>query len=37
MSEAAVTIVDRAVVLDDGSVITLFHDLSDGLWYAQRG
>ncbi len=27
----------RAVVLDDGRVVTLFHDLSDGSWYAQRG
>ena len=27
----------RAVVLDDGSVLTLFQDLRDGLWYAQRG
>ena len=27
----------RAVVLDDGRVVTLYHDLSDGLWYAQRG
>ena len=27
----------RAVVLDDGRMITLYHDLSDDLWYAQRG
>lgn len=27
----------RTVVLDDGRVVTLFHDLGDGLWYAQRG
>ena len=27
----------RAVVLDDGSMVTLFHDLLDGLWYAQKG
>ena len=27
----------RAVVLDDGRVVTLFHDLLDGLWYAQQG
>ena len=27
----------RAVVLDDGRVLTLFHDLLDGSWYAQRG
>jgi hypothetical protein len=27
----------RAVVLDDGRVVTLYHDLLDGLWYAQRG
>lgn len=25
-----------AVVLDDGRVLTLYHDLSDGLWYAQK-
>ena len=27
----------RAVVLDDGRNVTLYHDLMDGLWYAQRG
>lgn len=27
----------RAVVLDDGKLITLFHDLIEGRWYAQRG
>jgi hypothetical protein len=27
----------RAVVLDDGSMVTLFHDLLDGIWYAQKG
>lgn len=27
----------RAVVLDDGCVVILYHDLTDGLWYAQRG
>ena len=27
----------RAVVLDDGKSLTLYHDLLDGLWYAQRG
>ena len=27
----------RAVVLDDGRSVTLYHDLLDGLWYAQRG
>ena len=26
----------RSVVLDDGRVVTLYHDLLDGLWYAQR-
>ena len=26
----------RAVVLDDGRVLTLYHDLTDGLWYAQK-
>jgi len=26
----------RVVVLDDGKVITLYHDLLDRLWYAQR-
>lgn len=27
----------RTVVLDDGAVITLYRDLLDGGWYAQRG
>lgn len=27
----------RTVVLDDGSVITLYLDLLDGRWYVQRG
>jgi hypothetical protein len=27
----------RIVVLDDGKVLTLYHDLLDGLWYVQRG
>jgi hypothetical protein len=27
----------RAVVLDDGRVVTLYHDLLDGRWYAQKG
>ncbi len=27
----------RAVVLDDGRTVTLYHDLLDGLWYAQKG
>jgi hypothetical protein len=27
----------REIVLDDGRIVTLFHDLADGLWYAQRG
>ena len=27
----------RVVVLDDGKVVTLYRDLLDGLWYAQRG
>jgi len=27
----------RTVVLDDGRVVTLYHDLLDGSWYAQRG
>ncbi len=26
-----------AVVLDDGRMITLYHDLADGSWYAQKG
>jgi len=26
----------RAVVLDDGRVVTLYHDLLDGRWYAQK-
>ena len=26
----------RTIVLDDGKVITLYHDLSDGTWYIQR-
>lgn len=25
------------VVLDDGRVVTVYHDLKDGEWYAQRG
>ena len=25
-----------AVVLDDGRVVMLYHDLTDGSWYAQR-
>ena len=25
-----------AVVLDDGRMLTLYHDLSDGSWYAHR-
>lgn len=27
----------RIVVLDDGKVITLYQDLSEGTWYVQRG
>jgi hypothetical protein len=27
----------RTVVLDDGRRLTLYHDLMDGRWYAQRG
>ena len=27
----------RAVVLDDGRPLTLYHDLLDGRWYAQKG
>ena len=27
----------RTIVLDDGKVITLYHDLTDGAWYVQRG
>lgn len=27
----------RAVVLDDGRPVTLYHDLLDGRWYAQKG
>lgn len=27
----------RTIVLDDGSVLTLYHDLLDDLWYVQRG
>ena len=26
----------RAVVLDDGRVLTLYRDLSDGRWFAQK-
>ena len=26
----------RAVVLDDGRPLTLYHDLLDGRWYAQK-
>lgn len=27
----------RTVVLDDGKVVTLFHDLTEDAWYVQRG
>lgn len=27
----------RAVVLDGGRLVTLYHDLLEGRWYAQRG
>lgn len=27
----------RAVVLDDGRPVTLYHDLLDGRWYVQTG
>jgi hypothetical protein len=27
----------RTIVLDDGRVLTLYHDLIDGLWYVQKG
>ncbi len=27
----------RAVVLDDGRPLTLYHDLLDGRWYVQKG
>ncbi len=27
----------RTVVLDDGRVLTLYHDLAEGAWYAQMG
>jgi len=27
----------RVAVLDDGKVITLYHDLLEGTWYVQRG
>lgn len=27
----------RTIVLDDGAVLTLYQDLLDGSWYAQRG
>jgi hypothetical protein len=27
----------RSVVLDDGRLVTLYHDLLDGRWYAQKG
>jgi hypothetical protein len=27
----------RAVVLDDGRPVTLYHDLLDGRWYVQSG
>lgn len=27
----------RSVVLDDGRPVTLYHDLLNGHWYAQRG
>ena len=25
-----------SLVLDDGRLLTIYHDLSDGLWYAQK-
>lgn len=27
----------RTIVLDDGKVITLYHDLHDDAWYVQQG
>lgn len=27
----------RVVILDDGRSVTLYHDLLDGRWYAQKG
>jgi hypothetical protein len=27
----------RTVVLNDGRVVTLFHDLIEGAWYVQKG
>ena len=27
----------RTVVLDEGTVLTLYHDLLDGSWHVQRG
>jgi hypothetical protein len=27
----------RTIVLDDGKVMTLYHDLTDDTWYVQRG
>ncbi len=27
----------RTIVLDDGAVLTLYHDLLDDSWYVQRG
>lgn len=27
----------RTIVLDDGAVLTLYHDLLDDSWYIQRG
>lgn len=27
----------RTIVLDDGAVLTLYHDLLDESWYVQRG
>ena len=27
----------RTIVLDDGRVLTLYHDLIDGVWYVQKG
>lgn len=27
----------RTIVLDDGKVLTLYHDLLDDTWYVQKG
>jgi hypothetical protein len=34
---ASISRVYHDIVLDDGRVVTLYHDLTDGQWYVQKG